>query len=167
MNDEQRVALRGWFDTYIVPSESLDVAGYSGYDGYDFHSEVKYMSQAMSLGITWWNDPTSIPFPNLPLIKEMSLDSISDSEGVIEGFSLAVQVEPVSFKNNPEPVFGFQVLYLSKFLDFKAATNDREATGVEAAWNVVEALAEEWVLLAASVQKIRDAVGIVVPNEEG
>lgn len=102
-------------EALIEALDDYDVDDWNGYGGYDFESEVQAVLAVMMSDPEW--------------AKVLCWGWDADTDGVLGGLVLGVW----------HPASDGQ--FIGRWLDWKALTDDREATGPDAAWAAYTALA--------------------------
>ncbi len=132
------VALRGWFDKFIATNEDGQWwSELDGYEGLDFAGEVRTVLNA----VREYEAPVK-------LRDDIDLTPLSDGDGGIDAFYLSIYMPFDEF------AVGWKRPYLSVFLDWKELTEDRGATGTEAAWAILEAIIPVWDGLIETRQRV-------------
>jgi hypothetical protein len=138
MNDEQHLALRAWFNS--VPIEIRDDwADFDGYQGLDSLSEIRSVVDGVTGLWGWGADGAGSPLG----LADLCVSYLGNGDGVIDAF----QIEA------PITVNGW-TYYLGKFVDWKDMTYNRDATGLDAAWHYLYAIAEHYLEVAAAAEAL-------------
>jgi hypothetical protein len=124
-----------WLTALIALLDAEDhYADSTGYAGYDFYAEVADVA-AMLNGHHYSGVPAA------PGWDGYTLSFICDSDGIIQGADLSLGL-------------GFEILYLSKFIEVKSMTADREAVGRESTLAIITALDDARQSIESSAKRL-------------